>query len=69
MPQQQDTQTRLLATPDQADALADSLKEAAKIIRKGIDGDDPVSVKHVHQILEQSVASGPWRLIISVANQ
>ena len=55
-----DSETRLVANPDQARELAQKLIDAADESEDG--------VHHVSQILEQSKANGPWRLIIHVTD-
>ena len=58
-----DTQTHLIATPQQARRIAQALLIAAGQVQEGQE-----SLVHVRETLEQTTDRGPWRLILSVSN-
>ena len=57
------TETRLVATHEQARKLATMLNEAADKVQEG------EGLQHVRITLEQSKFTGPWGLIIHVDSE
>lgn len=58
----QNTQTLLLASVEQAEALIAELQKAIKTAKKH------ETTSYARVVLEQAVATGPWRLVIGVTS-
>lgn len=57
-----DTRSHFTLTPERAQSLIGKLLQASKDVRAG------ATVMHVHVIVGQADAKGPWELILSVVN-